>query len=128
MREINLDRLRTLLAVADLGSFAAAAQALHLAPPTVTLHVADLERAWARRCCCAAAAGHGHRRGQSLIDRARRLLADADEALDGAPPGAGHRRPRAAGRVHRRHRPPAAAGAAALGSGSTPASTCRRWC
>src|SRR5476649_326549 len=43
MREINLDRLRTLLAVADLGSFAAAAKALHLAPPTVTLHVAQLE-------------------------------------------------------------------------------------
>jgi DNA-binding transcriptional LysR family regulator len=40
MREINLDRLRTLLTVADLGSFAAAAKALHLAPPTVTLHVA----------------------------------------------------------------------------------------
>ena len=43
MRELNLDRLRTLLAVADLGSFAAAAKALHLAPPTVTLHVAQLE-------------------------------------------------------------------------------------
>ena len=40
MREINLDRLRTVLAVAQLGSFAAAARALHLAPPTVTLHVA----------------------------------------------------------------------------------------
>ena len=29
MREINLDRLRTLLTVADLGSFAAAAKVLH---------------------------------------------------------------------------------------------------
>ena len=43
MREISLDRLRTLVAVADLGSLAAAARALHLAPPTVTLHVAELE-------------------------------------------------------------------------------------
>ena len=43
MREINLDRLRTLVAIADLGSFADAARALHLAPPTVSLHVADLE-------------------------------------------------------------------------------------
>ena len=43
MRELNLDRLRTLLAVADGGSFAAAAQQLALSPPTVTLHVADLE-------------------------------------------------------------------------------------
>jgi len=43
MREISLDRLRTLVAIADLGSFAKAAQRLHLAPPTVSLHVAELE-------------------------------------------------------------------------------------
>ena len=82
MREINLDRLRTLLAVADLGSFAAAAKVLHLAPPTVTLHVAELESRLGARLLV-----RGQRRvvptgvGQSLIDRARRLLADADDAL-----------------------------------------------
>lgn len=38
MREINLDRLRTLLTVADLGSFAAAAKVLHLAPPPARSH------------------------------------------------------------------------------------------
>ena len=43
MREISLDRLRTLVAIADYGSFAAAAQWLHLAPPTVSLHIAELE-------------------------------------------------------------------------------------
>ena len=32
MREISLDRLRTLVAIADLGSFAEAARVLHLAP------------------------------------------------------------------------------------------------
>ena len=83
MREINLDRLRTLLAVADLGSFAAAAQALHLAPPTVTLHVAELE---SRLGAQLLVRGRGPvvptGVGQSLIERARRLLADADEALD----------------------------------------------
>ena len=36
MREISLDRLRTLVAIADLGSFAEAARVLHLAPPTVS--------------------------------------------------------------------------------------------
>ena len=43
MREISLDRLRTLVVIADHGSFAAAAQVLHLAPPTVSLHIAELE-------------------------------------------------------------------------------------
>ncbi|MFS2117131.1 helix-turn-helix domain-containing protein, partial [Herbaspirillum frisingense] len=43
MRELNLDRLRTLVAIADLGSFAAAARTLNLAPPTVSLHISELE-------------------------------------------------------------------------------------
>ena len=37
MRNLNLDQLQTLIAIADLGTFAAAAQALHLAPPTVSM-------------------------------------------------------------------------------------------
>jgi DNA-binding transcriptional LysR family regulator len=43
MREISLDRLRTLVAIADLGSYAEAARVLHLAPTTVSLHIAYLE-------------------------------------------------------------------------------------
>ena len=43
MRSLNLDQLRSLVAIADLGSFAAAAQALHLAPPTISLHISELE-------------------------------------------------------------------------------------
>ena len=43
MRNLNLDQLQTLIAIADLGTFAAAAQALHLAPPTVSLHIKELE-------------------------------------------------------------------------------------
>jgi len=83
MRELNLDRLRTLLAVADLGSFAAAARALHLAPPTVTLHVAELEsRLGARLLLRGRGAVTPTTIGQSLIERARRVLAEADEALD----------------------------------------------
>ena len=38
MRNLNLDQLQTLITIADLGTFAAAAQALHLAPPTVSMH------------------------------------------------------------------------------------------
>lgn len=83
MREFNLDRLRTLVAVADRGSFAAAAQALHLAPPTVTLHVAELESRLGARLLV-----RGRRQvsttavGQTLVDRARALLAQADDTLD----------------------------------------------
>ncbi len=82
MRELNLDRLRTLLAVADLGSFAAAARALHLAPPTVTLHVAQLESRLGTRLLHRAPAGvTATSAGSVLIDRARRLLAEADDLL-----------------------------------------------
>ena len=82
MREINLDRLRTLLTVADLGSFAAAAKALHLAPPTVTLHVAQLEARLGARLLHRAPAGvTATSAGSLLIDKARRLLAEADDLL-----------------------------------------------
>lgn len=83
MREISLDRLRTLVAIADLGSFAEAARALHLAPPTVSLHVADLE---ARVGAPLLTRKRGQVRpttiGETLLERARRLLAEADQALD----------------------------------------------
>lgn len=83
MRELSLDRLRTLLAVADLRSFAAAAKALHLAPPTVTLHVGELESRLGAKLLLR---GRGPvvptAVGASLIERARRVLTEADEALD----------------------------------------------
>ncbi|MBT9511808.1 MAG: LysR family transcriptional regulator [Acidovorax sp.] len=83
MRELNLDRLRTLVTIADLGSFAEAARMLHLAPPTVSLHIADLEALigaplLVRKRGEVRASGVG----EALIERARRLLADADEAMD----------------------------------------------
>ncbi len=83
MRELSLDRLRTLVTIADLGSFAAAAQALHLAPPTVSLHIAELEQ---RIGAPLLLRRRGQVRpsgiGETLVSRARRLLADAEQALD----------------------------------------------
>lgn len=83
MRELNLDRLRTLVTIAELGSFAEAARVLHLAAPTVSLHIADLE------ALCGApllVRKRGEVRpsgvGEALVERARRLLADADEAME----------------------------------------------
>lgn len=83
MREISLDRLRTLVAIADLGSFAEAARVLNLAPPTVSLHIADLE---ARVGGVLLSRTRGRVQptaiGETLIERARRLLADAEQALE----------------------------------------------
>jgi len=83
MRELNLDQLRTLLAVADLGTFSAAARALHLAQPTVSLHITELEARLDARLLV-----RGHRRveptaaGLALIERGRRLLREADDAVE----------------------------------------------
>jgi len=83
MREISLDRLRTLVAIADHGSFAEAARVLNLAPPTVSLHIADLE---ARVGGALLSRTRGRVQpsaiGETLIERARRLLADAEQALE----------------------------------------------
>jgi DNA-binding transcriptional LysR family regulator len=83
MRELNLDQLRTLVTIAELGSFAAASRALHLAAPTISLHVAELES----RLGAALLLRQRQRVvptgvGQGLIERARRLLADVDSALE----------------------------------------------
>jgi len=83
MRDLKLDQLRTLVTIAELGSFAAAARALHLAAPTVSLHVAELESRLGaplllrqRQRVVATGIGEG------LVERARRLLVDVDAALD----------------------------------------------
>jgi DNA-binding transcriptional LysR family regulator len=83
MREISLDRLRTLVAIADLGSFAEAARVLSLAPPTVSLHIADLEeRVGASLLSRSRGRVQPSAIGETLIERARRLLSDADQALE----------------------------------------------
>ncbi|CAN7617614.1 LysR family transcriptional regulator [Trinickia sp. LjRoot230] len=83
MREISLDRLRTLVAIADCGSFAQAARDLHLAPPTVSLHIADLEdRVGAPLLLRKRGEVRPSAIGETLVIHARRLLAEADHALD----------------------------------------------
>lgn len=83
MRELNLDQLRTLVAIADLNTFSAAARALHLAQPTVSLHISELEARVNTKLLV-----RGGRRvlptaaGATLVEHARRLLRDADEALE----------------------------------------------
>lgn len=82
MRELSLDHMRTLVAAADLGSLSAAANALHLAPPTVTVHIAELEQ---RLGGALLVRGRGPAvptaLGRLFVARARRVLAEADAAL-----------------------------------------------
>lgn len=83
MRNLNLDQLQTLIAIADLGTFAAAAQALHLAPPTVSLHIKELESRMQ-----AALLIRGRRQaeltlaGDALVSEGRKLLAASDDLID----------------------------------------------
>lgn len=83
MRELNLDQLRTLVSIADLGTFSAAAQALHLAQPTVSLHVSELESRLGTPLVL-----RGRRKAQPtpagavLVERARLLLREADAAVE----------------------------------------------
>lgn len=83
MREISLDRLRTFMTIADHRSFAQAARVLHLAAPTVSLHVQELEE---RIGAPLLSRKRGHVRptaiGETLLAKARRLLADSEQALD----------------------------------------------
>jgi DNA-binding transcriptional LysR family regulator len=83
MRNLNLDQLQTLIAIADLGTFAAAAQALHLAPPTVSLHIKELESRMQ-----AALLVRGRRQaeltpaGDVLVTEGRKLLSASDDLMD----------------------------------------------
>ncbi|KAG0928556.1 hypothetical protein G6F31_017677 [Rhizopus arrhizus] len=83
MRNLNLDHVQTLIAIADLGTFGAAAQALHLAPPTISLHVKELESRMQ-----AALFVRGRRQaeltsaGLALVQEGRRLLAASDDLID----------------------------------------------
>ncbi len=82
MRELSLDQLKTLICIIDLGTFSAAAQALHLSQPTVSLHINELESRFQTPLLV-----RGGKRvlatpaGACLADSGRRLLRDADEAV-----------------------------------------------
>jgi DNA-binding transcriptional LysR family regulator len=83
MREINLDQLRTLITIADTASFSEAALRLHLSPPTVSLHISELEnRLGAKLLSRTRGKIRPTAIGENLVAHARRLLADAAYVLD----------------------------------------------
>ena len=83
MRNLNLDQLQTLIAIAELGTFAAAEQALHLAPPTVSLHIKELESRLRADLVV-----RGRRQaeltpaGEALVQEGRKLLAASDDLIE----------------------------------------------
>lgn len=83
MREISLDRLRTLVEIVDRASFAEASRRLNLAPPTVSLHITELEN---RIGAPLLSRKRGQIRptsiGESLVEHARRLLGETERALE----------------------------------------------
>ncbi|MGF6999675.1 LysR family transcriptional regulator [Paraburkholderia sp. GAS32] len=83
MREFNLDHLRTLLAVVDLGSFSGASSALNLAQPTISLHLKELESRLKVRLVERGRRGVAVTpAGTILVAYARELLGIADKAID----------------------------------------------
>jgi len=78
---LNLDQLQTLVSAVDLGTFSAAAAALHLSQPTVSLHIAELEDRLGVRLLLRGSGGvKPTGAGGLLVQRARTLLRDAQEA------------------------------------------------
>jgi DNA-binding transcriptional LysR family regulator len=96
MRGLSLDQLRTFAAVIARGSFSAAAEALHLTQPAVSLQIRELERRLGvtlvervgRRAAPTAA-------GRDLLPHVRRI----DEAVEGALAAVARHRAGGAGRV-----------------------------
>lgn len=82
MRNLNLDQLRSLIEVVELGSFTKAARRLHLTQPAISQQIRELER----RCGLQLVERVGKSAfatpaGRELIVRGRRIMADAEHAL-----------------------------------------------
>jgi len=81
MRSLNLDQLRTLLEVIELGSFSAAARRLNLTQPAVSQHIRELERRFGVRLIeRMGKQAHATAPGRDLVEAARRIFHDCDLA------------------------------------------------
>jgi len=97
MRNLNLDQLRALIEVVELGSFTDAAKRLHLTQPAISLQIRELEK----RCGVQLVERVGKRAlataaGRELIMRGQKIMADAEHALAAVR----DHRAGASGRVH----------------------------
>jgi DNA-binding transcriptional LysR family regulator len=84
MRSLNLDQLRTLVAVAELGSFSAAARSLNLTQPAVSLQIRELEHRFGVKLIeRMAKRAYPTAPGKLLAEQAKRIFAEC-EVADGA--------------------------------------------
>jgi DNA-binding transcriptional LysR family regulator len=82
MRSLNLDQLRTLATVAELGSFSAAAKRLNLSQPAVSLQVRELEtRLGVGLVERLGKKAYPTAAGQELLAHAQRLMQAEESAL-----------------------------------------------
>src|ERR1700722_3434910 len=97
MRTLNLDQLRSLIAVIEHGSFTEAARRLHLTQPAISQQIRELEM----RCGLPLVERVGRRTvptsaGRELVSRGQRIIAEAEQALAAVR----HHSVGTAGRVH----------------------------
>lgn len=83
MRNLNLDQLQTLRRVVELGNFSAAARALNLTQPAISLQVRELEdRLGLRLVERLGKRAYATAAGKDLIEHAQRLSREADAAME----------------------------------------------
>ena len=82
MRHVDLDLLRTFLAVVETGSFAAAAELLGCTQPAVSLQIKRLEAMFDQELIERARPARATEPGQTVLGYARRMLRLNDELLD----------------------------------------------
>jgi DNA-binding transcriptional LysR family regulator len=81
MRGLNLDQLRTLLAVVESGSFSAAARKLHLSQPAVSVQIRELERRFAVKLIeRLGKRAHATPPGRDLVGAAEHIFRACDQA------------------------------------------------
>ena len=81
MRNLNLDQLRTLLEVVELGNFSAAARRLNLTQPAVSLQVRELEQRFGVQLIeRMGKQAHATAPGRDLIEAARRIFSECEVA------------------------------------------------
>jgi DNA-binding transcriptional LysR family regulator len=80
MRSLNLDQLRTLVEVASLGNFSAAARRLNLTQPGVSLHIRELEQRFGVRLIARMGGlARATAPGRELVEHAGRIFRECDE-------------------------------------------------